>query len=178
MRVCAITAAYLALSNALITPEPISGQEPGKVPASSAALPARKDGEDAISVAVSQLALHLQQHPAQPSKAADRLAGLYMIEVATGQVTLIADGPEAGTTFCGSAAWSPDGKRIYFDAMRPDEVQRAHLKAIELVLAKLAIKDLGVGNCPSPSPDGERIAFLLNYGGVPGAQGGHLADAG
>src|ERR1017187_7907802 len=59
-----------------------------------------------------------------PSKAADRVAGLYMIEVSTGEVTLVADQPDAGITYCGSSSWLNDGKRILFDAMRPEVVQQ------------------------------------------------------
>ena len=64
-----------------------------------------------------------------------------MIEVATGLVTLIADQPDPGNTFCGSPTWSSDGKRILFDAMRTEEVQRAHLKSIEVIAGKLTVTD-------------------------------------
>src|ERR1017187_3309915 len=100
-----------------------------------------------------------------PSKAADRVAGLYMIEVSTGEVTLVADQPDAGITYCGSSSWSNDGKRILFDAMRPEVVHQAHMKSIELIAGELKVTDVGVGNCPTFSPGGDRIAFLLNYGG-------------
>ena len=36
------------------------------------------------------------------------------------------------------------------------------MKAIELVDGRLAITDLGLGNCPTLSPAGDRIAFLNN----------------
>jgi Tol biopolymer transport system component len=130
------------------------------------------DSKDATSAAVDQLVEQLRLHPARPSKAVDRIAGLYLIEVATGEVTLIADPPDASITFIGSPEWSNDGKRILCDAMRTTEVERAHIKAIELVGGKLTISDLGVGNCPTSSPTGDRIAFLLNHGGVPGAEAG------
>jgi Tol biopolymer transport system component len=34
------------------------------------------------------------------------------------------------------------------------------------------LTDLGAGNCPSPSPDGKLIAFLLNHGAMPDAESG------
>jgi hypothetical protein len=172
LRTYAVTAGLLGLSIALIPGQPIPAQETRKAEPSHAPAPNSNAREAAISSAVSQLVEQLRRHLAEPSKAADRVAGLYMIEVATGEVTLIADQPDAGITFCGSASWSNDGKRILFDAMRPEQVQLARMKAIELVAGELTMRDLGVGNCPTSSPDGGRIAFLLNFGGVPGAQGG------
>jgi WD40-like Beta Propeller Repeat len=151
---------------------PLPAQESAPAPASHKPAPDPKDDNAQIEAAVRRLADALRQHPAQPSKASDRVAGLYMIEVATGEVTLIADEPDPGTTFCGSATWSSDGKRILFDAMRPEKVALAHMKAIELVGGRLTVTDLGVGNCPAFSPAGDQIAFLLNGGGVPGARSG------
>jgi len=172
MRVQAVTAALLGLSTVLVAGRPIPAQEPRPSQAPKVSAPKSKDGKEALSAAVDQLVEQLRRHPAQPTKAADRVAGLYMIDVSTSEVTLIADEPDPGITFCGSASWSNDGKRILFDAMRPERVQRARLKAIELVGGQLTVTDLGVGNCPNSSPAGGRIAFLLNHGGVPGAQAG------
>jgi hypothetical protein len=73
-----------------------------------------------------------------------------MIEIGTGEVTLVADQPDTESTLCGSPAWSNDGKRILFDAGRPQQVQRARLKTIEAVAGELKVTDLGVGNCPNP----------------------------
>jgi len=167
-----MTAALLGLSIVLAAWRPIPAQEPRPAESSKASAPQSKDGNAAVSAAVDQLVAQLRRHPAQPSKAADRVAGLYTIEVSTGEVTLIADPPEPSTTFCGSPSWSNDGKRILFDAMRTTEVHLSHLKAIELVGGKLTVTDLGVGNCPTSSPSGDRVAFLLNHGGVPGAEAG------
>jgi len=172
MRVKAVTAALLGLSTVLVAGRPIPAQERRPAESSKVSAPKSKDGMEAISAAVDQLVEQLRRHPAQPSKAADRIAGLYMIDVSTGEATLVADQPDPGNTFCGSPTWSNDGKRILFDAMRTTEVQLAHLKAIELVRGKLTVTDLGVGNCPTSSPAGDRIAFLLNHGGVPGAEAG------
>jgi Tol biopolymer transport system component len=172
MRVRAVTAALWGLSMVLVAHRPIPAQETRARESSRAPVPKLNDGKDAVSSAVDQLVEQLRRHPPQPSKAADRVAGLYMIEVATGLVTLIADQPEADLTNCGSPGWSNDGKRILFDASRPDVVQRALLKTIQLVDGRLTVTDLGVGNCPTFSPGNDQIAFLLNPGAVPNAQPG------
>ena len=173
-----VAAGFLGTVTGLAAPGPIDAQEVNSAVTSKAPAAKSQDGEEAMRGAVSVLAEQLRRHPAEPSKAADRVAGLYMIEVSTGEVTLIADQPDAGITYCGSAAWSNDGKRIVFDAMRPELVHQAHMKLIEVVAGELKMTDLGVGNCPTFSPRGDRIAFLLNHGGVPVGAGRHLVDAG
>jgi Tol biopolymer transport system component len=166
------SAAVLGLSTVLVAGHPHSAQESRPAQSSQAPAPKSIDAKDAIRAAVDQLASEIRRHPAEPSKAADRVAGLYLIEIATGEVTLVADQTDPRVTFCGSPAWSNDGKRILFDAMRTTEVQLARIKAIEVVAGKLTQTDLGVGNCPTASPTGDRVAFLLNSGGVPGAAPG------
>ncbi len=172
MRMHAVSLALIGLSTGLFACRTIAAQEPGRAVTQKPA-PATKDGNDAISTAVRQLVEQLRLHPPQPSKAADRVAGLYMIDVVgTGEVTLIADETNARITHCGSPAWSNDGKRILFDAMRPGEVQLARIKTIELFEGQLMMTDLGVGNCPTFSPAGDQIAFFLNPGAIEGAQPG------
>jgi Tol biopolymer transport system component len=165
-----VKAALVGLAIVAAACRPISAQELSKAESSRA--PAKLKAGMQISKDVDQLVEQLRRHPPEPSKAADRIAGLYMIELSTGEVTLVADQPDAGTTFCGSPAWSYDGKRLLFDAMRPGEVHRAHIKAIEVIAGQLTVTDLGVGNCPTASPAGDRIAFWLNPGGVPDAEAG------
>jgi hypothetical protein len=167
----AVTAVVLGMAIGLVAWRPISAQEPGEATSPRAA-PKPGASSDSISAAVSQLVAQLRRHPPQPSKAADRVAGLYMIEIGTGEVTLLADKPDAESTLCGSPSWSNDGKRIVFDAHRPDNVERAHLRTIELVAGESKVTDLGVGNCPTWSPAGDQIAFFLNPGGVPDAEPG------
>ena len=171
MRVNAVKAALVGLAIVSAAWRPIPAQEPSAAESSKASAKP-KDSKQAISAAVDQLVEQLRRHPPEPSKAADRVAGLYMIDVSTGEVTLVADQPNDGVTFCGSPAWSNDGKRILFDAMRTTEVQLSRLKSIELIGGQLRLTDLGVGNCPTFSPAGDRIAFWLNPGGVPGAEAG------
>jgi hypothetical protein len=166
-----VTAGLLRLSIGLLASQPIVAQEPGKAQPSQAA-PKPKGDLAAISAAVSQLVAQLRLHPPLPSKLAGRVAGLYMIEVDTGAVTLIADEVDPGVTHSGSPAWSSDGTRIIFDAGRPQQVEKAHIKMIELSAGELKMTDLGVGNCPTFSPEGDQITFFLNPGGAPGLDPG------
>jgi Tol biopolymer transport system component len=171
MRVHAVKAALVGLAIVVAAFGPIAAQDPP--PAESPRASAKpKDSKQAVTEAVDLLTEQLRRHPPAPSKVANRIAGLYMIDVSTGEVTLVADEPDPGTNFCGSPAWSYDGKRVLFDAMGREGVGRAHVKAIELIGGKLTVTDLGVGNCPTSSPAGDRIAFWLNPGGVPGAEAG------
>jgi Tol biopolymer transport system component len=113
----------------------------------------------------------LKRHPAQPSKGNER-HGLYLMDVDQGMATLITDEPAPGLTHCGSARWSRDGKGLLFDATPGAEWNRTHLFAIDPGETRPKITDLGAGNCPSPSPDGKHIAFLLNSGAMPGVESG------
>ena len=86
-------------------------------------------------------------------------------------MTLIADTPGPGLTQCGSPAWSSDGK-IYFDATPGTQWNLTRLEVIELAEGKLRLTDLGPGNCPVPSPSGDRVMFLQNAGPVPDTEAG------
>ncbi len=111
--------------------------------------------------AVAKMVEQIRRHPAKPSSSPDRLA-LHLINLETGEVTLIADEPDPGLVRIGSTSWSHDGRRILFDAMPMNQVPSTRLKCIELEGGRLVMKDLGPGNCPSFSPDDGRIVFLLN----------------
>ena len=142
---------------------PIAAQDrkPAETPARADARPSGAKEKDRAAEAVARLVEPLRRHPARPSADADRLA-LHLIDVETGEVTLIADEPDAGLVRIGSTSWSHDGRRILFDAMPMNQPAAAHLKVIELEGDRVAINDLGPGNCPTFSPDDGRIAFLSN----------------
>ena len=89
-----------------------------------------------------------------------------MLDLANGEVTLIADRPDPKLTHCGSSTWSHDGRRILFDATPGTQWALTHLKAIESGEGRPRMTDLGTGNCPSFSPADDRIAFLSNADGV------------
>src|SRR3954454_17761374 len=112
----------------------------------------------------------LKRNPAKPSEGADRL-GVYLMDGARGEVTLNADTPGPGLTQWGSPAWSNDGK-IYFDATPGTQWNLTRLEALELVDGTPRVIDLGPGNCPVPSPSGDRIMFLLNAPPVPDGEPG------
>jgi Tol biopolymer transport system component len=156
-----LTAVLLGLSATLVAPEPLRAQEPERPGPPEADATGGGAGEAAPAQAVARLVDQIRKQPAQPSKAADRLA-LHLIDAETGEVTLIADEPDPGLVRCGSPAWSHDGRRIVFDAMPMNQVPATHLKVIELIGGRPVVSDLGPGNCPTWSPSDDRIAFLNN----------------
>ncbi len=116
--------------------------------------------------AVRRLVEQLKRHPVPPKPAPLRF-GLHLMDPNSGEVTLIADQPAPGLTYCGSPAWSHDGHRILYDATPGTQWAMTRLKSIELVEGRLSVTDLGTGNCPAFSPVDDRIAFLSNAEGVP-----------
>ena len=54
------------------------------------------------------------------------------MDLAKGDVTMIADEPDPGADSCGSPRWSHDGRRILFDVMPEGSFHLLHIKAIEL----------------------------------------------
>jgi Tol biopolymer transport system component len=123
------------------------------------------------SKAVSQLVEQLRKQPPRPAKASNRMS-LYALDVATGEAILVAGEPDPGLDQCGCPSWTQDGKRILFDAMPRDQIAKTRLKAIDLADGRWAIKDLGPGNCPTPSPTADRIIFLPNPDQMPNAETG------
>src|SRR4051794_40091712 len=69
----------------------------------------RADSFIAGTAALGRLVEELKRHPAKPSHEPDRL-GLYLMNAATGEASLIADEPGPGLTQCGSPASSLDGR--------------------------------------------------------------------
>jgi RNA polymerase sigma factor (sigma-70 family) len=132
---------------------------------------ARVGGEAERLSRIDRFVEELKKHPARPSSAPER-SGLYVLDVDRGDVTLIAGEPAIGLTHCGSACWSGDGIQIVFDATPKAEWNLTQIHSVSLTDDHLERLALGPGNCPSTSPDGRQIAFILNSGAVPGAQYG------
>ena len=99
-------------------------------------------GEEPPARAANQLADQLKRHPAQPSKSPLR-RGLYLMDLAKGDVTMIADEPDPGADSCGSPRWSHDGRRILFDVMPEGSFHLLHIKAIERGDDSPKMTDLG-----------------------------------
>jgi beta-lactamase regulating signal transducer with metallopeptidase domain len=91
----------------------------------------------------------------------ERLA-LFMFDLVDGGVTMVAREPKPDFTYCGSPSWSHDGRRVLFDATPGTVWSKTHLQVLEAVDGRARLTDLGLGNCPSLSPNGKRIAFLFN----------------
>ncbi len=113
----------------------------------------------------------LLKDPPPAAKACPQIS-LYAMEFASGAVTLVAGQPDPRLDHCGSPSWTQDGTRIYFDAQPRDHLEKTRLKAIGRAGYRWALLDLGPGNCPTPSPAGDRVIFLLNAEQVPGAETG------
>ncbi len=125
-------------------------------------------GADGPAEAARMLVEALQAHPARPSTVADRSGGLFVLDIAGRRTTPIAEETDPGVAYCGSPDWSRDGRRILFDAMKADDVAHSHLKVISVAGGRPKTTDLGIGNCPTFSPDGRRIAYLQNIEPQPG----------
>jgi hypothetical protein len=134
--------------------------------------PARGQQPQVAAEAARLLVEQLRRNPAQPSMAAGQI-GLYVVDAAGGEATLVANEPDPGFCQCGSSAWSRDGKRIYFDnTLGNSDHTRTHIKAIYLENGYPTLADLGQGNCPCSSPAGDQVVFIVNPGAIPGAQVG------
>lgn len=171
MRLKGITGTFLGLALILDSLAPTNAQE--AKPAQRANALAGPLGNKAISEAVNRLAGQLKQHPVRPSKAKEGRV-LHMLDVESGEATLIADEPDEGLVYCGSPEWSQDGTRILYDTTpAPGNVfNLTRLKSIERGEEELEVNDLGPGNCPGLTREGDRIVFLLNPGAVAGATAG------
>jgi|GEM_PF-3366076 len=120
---------------------------------------------------VDRLVELLKQKSVRGKEQVDQL-NLFAMNVSDGNVTLVAQEPRHGLVYCGTPEWSNEGQKIIFDASPGRNWQQTRLLAIDSTAWGTKVVDLGPGNCPTISPDGKQIAFLLNSGVVPGAESG------
>jgi Flp pilus assembly protein CpaB len=123
-----------------------------------------------LSLGQSKGDLHLERQAVQPRPEPERSApdrfAIYLMDVASGEATLVADQPAPGLLRCGSPVWSHDGRRILFDATPGANFRLSRLESIDLGQGRPTVTDFGAGNCPTFSPADDRIAFLSNADGV------------
>jgi Tol biopolymer transport system component len=142
------------------------------------AQPAPERVEPGSKPEVARVAEALRKNPARRPPGKDQL-GLFLMDLTRRNATLIAAQAEKGRRYCGSPCWSHDGRRILFDAS-PGFGQwgNTRLQVLEVTEQGPRLRSLGAGNCPTISPDGERIAYLLNPEVEPGAEPGiHVMNA-
>ena len=125
---------------------------------------ARRSAAGAAAAAADRLVAALEGGPLLRPGGSDR-SRIFLMDLATGRSIPVVDEPGPHLSFCGSISWSCDGLRILFDASPIGLFQLAHIKAIDLVDGRPRLSDYGPGNCPALSPDGKRIAYLVNPGG-------------
>src|ERR1700677_398006 len=130
MNVRAMIGAAWALSIVQTASGSTKAQELKEAGAKKASVSKPSDAQETPAQAVARLVEQLKGHPVQPKAAPDRV-GLYMMDLASGAVTLIADQPAPGLTYCGSPVWSHDGRRILFDASPGSDFSRTRLQSIE-----------------------------------------------
>lgn len=118
-----------------------------------------KQGE--IATVVGRFVERLKQHPARPH-AGEGALGLHLMDVQEAEVTLIAAAIDDERAYCGSPCWSSDGRHILFDASPGQQWSRTRLQMLEGTDTGVTLSGLGPGNCPTLSPDGNHIAYLLN----------------
>lgn len=127
---------------------------------------------DQTAQTVNRFADVLKRHPAQRRAAGEHRLQLYMMDLVKGGTTLLVDEPDPGLDYCNAPKWSHDGTRIVFHARSWTGSGPSRIKAIEVRDGRPTLTDLGPGNCATLSPDDKKIAFLLNPGAEPGAEGG------
>src|SRR4051812_38571957 len=85
---------------------PIAARGQGRE-APAASTPGGRKGEETPATAAGRLAEQLKRHPAEASALTWR-RGVYLMDLARGGVTLIADEPDPGAESCGTPSWTRD----------------------------------------------------------------------
>ncbi|WP_143393900.1 PD40 domain-containing protein [Fimbriiglobus ruber] len=121
-----------------------------------------------VAAAVERFAEQIKKNPA-PAESGPNVLGLYLADLSTGEVYRIGASADPKLPYCGSPSWLADGTRIYYDATpSPKSWSETRIQSLELSGGKVVRTDLGLGNCPTPSPKGKEYAYLLNPNAVAG----------
>ena len=112
----------------------------------------RAAAQEGKPIAVAKLAGAFKHHEPRRGATKGKQNQVYMLDLVTGETTLISDEPVSGLTWSGSPEWSHDGSRIVFDASPGEDFSRSRLISIEVRDGRPAFTDLGPGNCPTFAP--------------------------
>jgi hypothetical protein len=99
---------------------PAKAQEakPAETPAKTARTESAQEN-DRVGEAVNRLVEQFRRHPARPSASTDeQRTALYLIDLETHEITLIADEPDPGLLRIGSPSWSHDGRYVLLCSSR------------------------------------------------------------
>ncbi len=129
------------------------------------ASPTASEAEVADAVQGTVKLLKRRTMPDADAEGKESLLDLFAIDVTSGEVVVVAKRPQPELTYCGTPSWSRDGGKILFDATPGKVWSRTRLLVVDLLQMSADPVDLGAGNCPTLSPDGKQIAFLLNAAG-------------
>lgn len=136
--------------------------------------PVPAKGNPAVAEAVARFVSRLKQRP--PAKLPKQGGkGLYLLDIEKGGATLILGSADPGwpRSYVGGVSWSADGRWVLFDATPGfGQWSRTRVMGFELTAGGVELRTLGIGAWPSLSPDGTRVAYLLNPGAVPGRDTG------
>jgi Tol biopolymer transport system component len=135
----------------------LTGAQEAKPPQSPASQP--PSAPETRAQAAARLFEVFKKHPIKPDPAPNRV-GLHVMDVTTGEQTLLAEEPAPGLIRCGSPVWSHDGRRIAFDATPGAQWTLSHLMLIDVEKGLPHLTDLGIGTVPTFSPADDRIAWM------------------